>query len=107
MASWLAANAANWVRKVCKCLVRWSGVIDLELVAGGGGSGGQVAGVGVDDEAAESAFDDAGVDDVGGAGAPGVVCGDTGLDLVERAQPGIRPARDRRAWRAVPRPPWP
>ncbi|HVB44469.1 MAG TPA: hypothetical protein VNF47_17465 [Streptosporangiaceae bacterium] len=61
-------------------------MIDFELVAGGGGHGAEVAGVGADDEvaSAKGAFDDAGIDDVGGLGAAGEGSGGPGLEVIER-----------------------
>jgi acyl carrier protein len=46
----------------------WSGVVDFEVAAEGGGDGVEVAGVGADDQvaAAQGSLDDACVDDVGG-----------------------------------------
>ena len=60
-------------------------MIDVELVAGGGGDSAEVKGVGTDDEVtpAEGAFDDAGIDDVRGTGAACVDSGGAGLDVID------------------------
>jgi hypothetical protein len=60
-------------------------VVDVDAAADGGGDGRQIAFVGADDEvaAAQGAFDDAGVDDVGGAGAAGQGSGGPGPGVVE------------------------
>jgi hypothetical protein len=72
------------------------GVLDLDTTAYGSGDSGQVAWVGADDEVAapEGAFDDAGVNDVSGAGTagegssgpgPGVI---EGFDVAAGQEPG-------------------
>src|ERR1700722_18445230 len=69
---------------------------NVNVAADGRGDGRQVAFVGADYEVAapEGAFDDAGVDDVGGAGAPGEGSGGPGpavienFDLASGQQPG-------------------
>lgn len=70
-------------------------MVDLQSVAGGGGDGLQVAGVGADDQvvAAHCSLDHAGIDDIGGSGA----CGERtdrarlpvihGLDVAAGQQP--------------------
>jgi hypothetical protein len=52
-------------------LLGLSGVVDLEPLSGGGGDRQQIVGVGADNEVApaQGSLDDAGIDDVGGAGA--------------------------------------
>ena len=70
-------------------------MVDFDVVADGGGDGLEVGGVGADDQvvAAQGAFDDAGVDDVGdgpaggeraGGAGPGVV---QGLDVAAGQEP--------------------
>jgi hypothetical protein len=76
-------------------------MVDFEMMAGGGGDDGQVAGVGADDQvaAAQSALDDASVDNVSGSGAaaraPAARARMSSRVLVSAS--GQEP--DRRAWR--------
>ena len=60
-------------------------VVDVDVAADGCGDGREIAFVGADDEVAapQGTFDDAGVDDVGGAGAAGQGSGGPGPGVVE------------------------
>jgi hypothetical protein len=60
-------------------------VVHVDATADGRGDGGKVIFVGADNEVAapEGAFDDGGVNDVGGAGAAGEDSGGPGLGVVE------------------------
>ena len=60
-------------------------VVDVDAAADGCGDGREIAFVGADDEvvAAQGTFDDAGVDDVGGAGAAGEGSRGPGPGVVE------------------------
>jgi hypothetical protein len=62
----------------------WSGVVDFEALADGGGDGLEVAGVGADDQvaAAQGSLDDARVDYVGGGRAGGERAGGAGPGVV-------------------------
>ena len=60
-------------------------VVNVNVAADGSGDGRQVSFVGADYKVAapEGAFDDAGVDDVGGASAPGEGSGGPGPAVIE------------------------
>jgi len=81
-------------------------VLDVDLTADGSGDGGQVAWVGADDEVAapEGAFDDAGVDDVSGAGTAGEGSGGPGPGVIEGFDDaaGQEPGELGLAWGAPP-----
>jgi hypothetical protein len=84
-----------------------SGAVNFKVVAGSGGDGVQVAGVGADDQvaAAERALDDASIDDVAGAGAGGEGPGGAGASVVEGlgVASGQEPGQQGLAAAAAPR----